>query len=115
MDNYPYLLNEFTYYFETPYENTDADFPQCKIDRPSDADPDGYMYLVNHLLQVEFLGMYIPNRMDAANTNAATGDGSIGAQVKLCNSTYDRKPQVVLLDYLNRGEAIKAENTINGM
>ena len=115
MANYPYLLDEFLYYFETPYQNTDENFPGCEIDRPSGANPDGYMYIVNHMLQIEFLGIYFPDRLSADDTNAATGDGSIGAQVDLCDGIYGRKPQVVLLDFVSHGEVMEAEDTINAL
>lgn len=31
----PFILNEFTYMWETPFDETNASFP-CNIDRPSD-------------------------------------------------------------------------------
>ncbi|OQD84327.1 hypothetical protein PENANT_c013G09907 [Penicillium antarcticum] len=72
-----YILDEFTYYFETPYGVTDAKFSSCKIDRPSDASATGRMYIVNHFLDVDILGVLIPDRDKADSTNAATGEGSI--------------------------------------
>jgi len=32
---YPYILDEFPYFFETPYDNTDPTFPDCTLDRPA--------------------------------------------------------------------------------
>ncbi|KAL1956892.1 hypothetical protein VTO42DRAFT_6740 [Malbranchea cinnamomea] len=40
MKRFPYLLDEFTYFFETPFELTDPNFPECKLDRPPNASPD---------------------------------------------------------------------------
>ncbi|KAL8950959.1 MAG: hypothetical protein Q9222_003049, partial [Ikaeria aurantiellina] len=37
----PYILDEFAYYFETPFDTTDPAFNQCKIDRPPKAKPEG--------------------------------------------------------------------------
>jgi hypothetical protein len=114
MSRYPYLLDEFLYYFETPFENTDPNFAQCDIHRPPGEDASDRLYLVNHNLQVEIFGIHIPFRLRAGRTNAATGPGSIGAHVDLCTSIHGRKPDVVLLDFINIGEAMRAQDMING-
>lgn len=114
MIKYPYILDQFSYYFETPFSTTDPKFRQCKIDRPPNASSDGRFYLVNHTLNVDIFGVIVPDRLNARRTNAATGDGSIGAHVDLCNSIYNRKPNVMLIDYVNQGAAITAQNRLNG-
>lgn len=73
------------------------------------------MYLVNHTLNVNVFGIFLPDRFKAGRTNAAVGQGSIGAQVDLCNSIYHRKPNVVLLDFITEGDVLKAERTMNGL
>lgn len=110
-----YILNEFNYYFETPYDTTDASFNECTIDRPSGASADGRMYIVNHFLDEDILGIDIPNRDAASTTNAAEGDGSIGAQSDLCESLYGRAPNVVLLDWVGTGQAMTAQAELNGV
>ncbi|KAK3080158.1 hypothetical protein LTS18_002969 [Coniosporium uncinatum] len=96
----PYILNEFGYYFETPFDWTDSSFNQCSVDRPAGSSADGKMYIVNHLLDVNMFGtgVLIPDRDAAPMTNAAIGDGSIGAQSGLWEGTYGRRPSVVLVD-----------------
>ncbi|KAL8904859.1 MAG: hypothetical protein Q9171_006897 [Xanthocarpia ochracea] len=46
----PYILDEFAYFFETPFNTLDPTFSQCSLDRPPNAKPDGRMYIVNHFL-----------------------------------------------------------------
>ncbi|KAE8148022.1 PLC-like phosphodiesterase [Aspergillus avenaceus] len=111
----PYILNEFAYFFETPFGVTNASFPDCSIDRPSGASADGRMYIVNHFLDVDILGVLVPDRIRAPKTNAVSGTGSIGAQSDLCQSIYKRLPNVVLLDFVDQGEVIKAQKTLNGI
>lgn len=113
----PYILEEFNYFFETPYDTTDPTFPECSIDRPSGASATGRMYLVNHFLDIDILGIDIPDEMAASTTNAATGSGSIGAQVGICVGLYGRYPNVVLLDYFDQGSPgwSDAQNTMNGV
>lgn len=47
-------------------------------------------------------------------TNAAEGEGSIGGQVALCEGLYGRKPGVVLVDWLDRGDVKRAGEGMNG-
>ncbi|KAJ5224269.1 uncharacterized protein N7469_007772 [Penicillium citrinum] len=110
-----FILNEFNYYFETAYDVTDSSFSNCSIDRPSGASASGRMYIVNHFLDVDIFGVKVPDRKHASETNAATGDGSIGAQASLCEGQYHRAPNVVLLDFVDKGDAIKAQIDLNGL
>ena len=80
----PYILDEFDYFFETPYDTLDPEFAQCIIDRPPKASPDERMYIVNHFLDKEIAGIDIPDNDHDEATNAAQGSGSIGVQIKLC-------------------------------
>ncbi|KAJ5157010.1 uncharacterized protein N7482_008110 [Penicillium canariense] len=109
-----YILDEFAYYFETPYDVTDSSFSGCSIDRPSGASASGRMYIVNHFLDVDILGVKVPDRDAAATTNAATGKGSIGAQAAVCEALYNRAPNVVLADFVDKGNVIEAQNELNG-
>ncbi|KAK9384430.1 PLC-like phosphodiesterase [Lipomyces mesembrius] len=110
----PYILDEFEYYFETPYDQTDCTFSQCKIDRPSNASASGRMYLVNHTLNINLLntGILVPDRDAAATTNSLA---SIDAQAHLCSSLYSRKPNVMLLDFVDKGDVIGAQNVLNAL
>ncbi|PYH50051.1 uncharacterized protein BP01DRAFT_412863 [Aspergillus saccharolyticus JOP 1030-1] len=111
----PYILDEFAYFFETPYDVTDASFSSCSIDRPSGASATGRMYIVNHFLDIDILGILIPDRDRAAETNAEAGDGSIGAQADLCLSIYGRLPNVILVDFVDQGQPIAAQSLLNGL
>ena len=110
----PYILDEFTYFFETPYDTTDPTFPECSIDRPPDASADGRMYIVNHFLDLDIGGIDIPDNGADNVTNAATGVGSIGAQAALCSGLYGRGPVGVLVDNFDKGEVFVAQDALNG-
>ena len=111
----PYILDEFTYFFETPYDTTDPTFPECTIDRPPGTTADGRMYIVNHFLDLELFGIDIPDNGADNTTNAATGVGSIGAQADLCIGLYGRAPVGILVDYFDHGNVFAAQNTLNGV
>lgn len=76
---------------------TDKTFSSCAIDRPSGASADGRMYLVNHYLDWEILGIDIPDELDASTTN---GEDSIMSQVNECDALYDRYPNFILVSLL---------------
>ncbi|KAL9132005.1 MAG: hypothetical protein Q9217_000215 [Psora testacea] len=120
----PYILNEFQYFWETPFDTTDPLFPQCAIHRPriSSESPPGIvaqierrMYIVNHYLDTTLFGMEVPNRRDAKKTNAISGEGSIGAQARLCETLHaGKKPRVIMVDYFDVGQTLEAQEMLNG-
>lgn len=114
VETVPYILNEWDYFFETPFDVTDPKFEQCTLDRPADSSPDGRMYIVNHFLDVELVGgVLVPDRLAAPKTNAATGDGSIGSQADLCKTTYSRQPNLILADFVDKGQIMEAQDMLN--
>ncbi|KAL7623437.1 hypothetical protein AAE478_007119 [Parahypoxylon ruwenzoriense] len=93
----PYILDEFAYYFETPFSPTEDNFIQCDIDRPDGAKADDRMYLANHNLNVEILpGVLVPDPLHSAETNSIE---SITSQTDICMKNYGRYPNVVLRRY----------------
>ena len=116
----PYILPEFTYFWETPFDTINPSFPQCTIDRPQDIASNASkvsqrMYIMNHYLDTSVLGMFLPNRRDAKKTNAKTGPGSIGAQVDLCVKMHGYKPKGVLVDYFDKGDVFAVQDEMNGL
>jgi hypothetical protein len=113
MASVPYILDEFSYFFETPFDVTNSSFPDCSINRPPGASATGRMYIVNHFLDLDILGILVPDVGEAGRTNAATGPGSIGAQSALCESLYGRPPNFVLVDFTDQGDVFGAQNALN--
>ena len=120
----PYILDEFDHFWETPFNTVDPKFEQCEIDRPKlkkDASSEALaqmssrMYVVNHYLDTTILGIKVPNRKDAKKTNSVDGRGSIGAQAALCQKKHGHKPRVILVDYFDVGQVMKAQDRLNGI
>ena len=132
----PYILPEFDYFFETPFNTVDPKFDHCTLDRgPDGSEGGGLMYIVNHFLDIEVgedvlnipddlldvvvpdesKRLLIPDHDSNFATNAATGDGSIGAQAELCKTVWGRWPNVVLVDMFSRGNVFEAQNRLNGL
>ena len=81
----PYILDQFAYMFETPFDTTDITFPQCALDRPAGASPEGRMYLVNHYLDIDLFGILVPNQAAAPITNS---DETSSQTTRGLNSEY---------------------------
>lgn len=94
---------------------TDPALDDCSVNRPPAASPTGRMYIVNHFLDVDVFGVLIPDRVNAARTNAVSGYGSIGAHCDKCLSIYGRPPNVVLVDFVDQGRVIEAQSLLNGV
>jgi hypothetical protein len=90
----PYILDEFAYFFETPYDVTDKNFGFCNLDRPSGASAEGRMYIVNHFLDFDIFGIKIPDQINAPKTNSRS---SILAQANLCYQAWGRQPNFILV------------------
>ncbi|KAI7977822.1 hypothetical protein EIK77_009362 [Talaromyces pinophilus] len=99
----PYILDEFTQMWETPFSPTDSDFP-CTTQRPpnlSEESAKSIMYMANHNLNVEisFSGfdILIPNTAVLNETNGVSGYRSLGLMAENCtgksffprNARYD--------------------------
>ncbi|KAG0665651.1 hypothetical protein C6P46_006435 [Rhodotorula mucilaginosa] len=123
----PYLIDEFTNIWETPYDVTDNAFP-CTVDRVTGS-PENKMalglvisqYLINHFLDVNMtlLGTTIPvpATQELETTNAATGTGSLGAQASECVAQHGYNPTFTLVDYYDVGDGSVFEYTakLNGV
>lgn len=108
---YPWLMDEFSNMWETPFDPTNRSFP-CTIDRPPGLpvpDAKNRLYLANHNLnaEVSILGtsVLIPDVSQLNVTNNYTGFGSLGFAANNCRADYDRPPNVLNVDYYNFGGA----------
>lgn len=98
-DSVPYILEEFTHIWETPFSPQDPEFP-CTIERPPELDPEeahkNFMYIANHNLNVAVeLGaltggdgaILLPNTAQINNTNGKFETrGQLGAMALNCSS-----------------------------
>ncbi|KAG9217732.1 hypothetical protein CCMSSC00406_0003579 [Pleurotus cornucopiae] len=110
------ILPEFAMIWETPFSVTDPAFP-CSVNRIHGPLPvEDHMYLINHSLNVNIIpigeGVIISDPFEASTTNSVT---SIRANVDLCAPLAgDRAPNFILLDFVNRGEGLRAVDLLNG-
>ncbi|MCJ1295176.1 hypothetical protein MMC34_006738 [Xylographa carneopallida] len=105
----PYILDEFSQMWETPFDPTNQTF-SCTVQRPpgiSNAQAMERMYLANHNLNtpLNLLGdtILVPDTALLNETNAASGYGSLGLAAANCAATWGRPPNFLLVDYYNGG------------
>jgi hypothetical protein len=106
---YPWLLDEFSQMWETPFDPVDPSFP-CTLQRPPNLPPDqakARLYMANHNLnaEVSLLGtsLLVPAVSLLNTTNAAYGNGSLGVAAETCKSEWGRAPNFLNVDYYNYG------------
>ncbi|KAI9167572.1 hypothetical protein HJFPF1_03703 [Paramyrothecium foliicola] len=106
---YPWLLDEFSQMWESPFDPLDRDFP-CTVQRPPDLAEDAArnrLYMLNHNLNVEFnvfgAELLVPAVSLLNETNNVTGFGSLGLSANNCRSDWGRAPNFLNVDYYNYG------------
>jgi len=106
----PWLLDEFSQIWETPFDPVDRTFP-CDVQRPpslSTADAKNRMYLTNHNLNydINILGnsILVPNKPLLNVTNNVTGYGSLGSSTDACVEKWNYPPKFLNVDYYNEGD-----------
>ena len=105
----PWILDEFSQVWETPFDQTNRSFP-CTPQRPpnlSNQDAESRMYMTNHNLnyEIDLLGNavlvpYIP-LLDV--TNNVTGNGSLGVGVQKCVDLWNIPPRYLDVDFYDMG------------
>jgi hypothetical protein len=137
----PYVLDEFSQVWETPFSPTNHAFP-CNIDRPPNLSPQdapNRLYIANHNLntQVSLAGtsLLVPNTVEINQTNGIDGYGSLGLMANSCTSMsntastfpqiltidtadWNRAPNVLLVDFYNQpnnGSVFEVAATFNGV
>ncbi|KAF4975256.1 hypothetical protein FZEAL_7923 [Fusarium zealandicum] len=106
---YPWLLDQFSQVWETPFDPLDREFP-CTVQRPpdlSDKSAKNRLYLMNHNLNAEFnvfgTEILVPAVALLNETNNVTGYGSLGLAANNCRSDWGRAPNILNVDYYNYG------------
>jgi hypothetical protein len=100
--NVNFILDEFTFMWETPFDQTDSSFP-CTVDRPASLRgqiPNGRLSVINHFLDIQLpiVNILIPDRDALAQTNGVSGPGSLGVQAQQCADSYGTYPNFLLVD-----------------
>ncbi|KAJ5105231.1 hypothetical protein NUU61_002578 [Penicillium alfredii] len=123
----PYLLDEFSFVWENPYDVTSPTKFSCDPQRPkevsgqaSTALASNRLPLMNHFLYSTDLSMFdveFPNASYVATTNAASGGtGNLGSTATKCKKEWGgRQPTFILVDFFNRGPAIETVDNLNNV
>jgi len=105
----PWILDEFSQMWETPFDPTNRSFP-CDAQRPPNLnanDAKNRLYMINHNLNADIsvLGnsLLVPNIPLLNVTNNVTGFGSLGLNAEQCNQTWTYPPKFLNVDYYNVG------------
>ena len=115
----PYLLNEWSYLFETDFVNDKPSDFSCTPSRPPPPFegapiPENRLTFVNHFLYASFFGWRYPNISYIEHTNGAGFKvGQLGEHAVRCRGVYGRRPNFLLVDFWNEGDVWGVEGGIN--
>lgn len=125
--DYPYLMDEFDFIWENPYDVSSPSKFSCDPDRPdsvkgqlSTALSSNQLPLMNHFLYSDDLAVFdiqYPNASYVATTNAPSGGvGNLGSTASKCQKAWSgRQPTFILVDFFNRGPAIDTVDKLNNV
>lgn len=120
----PYLLDEFTFVFENPFEVTSLSGFSCIPDRPasvkgsaSAAVKSARLPLMNHFKGLDqAFGIISPDFYNISNTNAPSGPvGNLGDAAAECQTLYGKAPTYILVDFFDQGSAIQTIDKLNNI
>ncbi|CAO3642864.1 unnamed protein product [Cunninghamella blakesleeana] len=112
----PWLLPEFNYVFETPYDNRNESSFSCTIDRPSDpTNPTSMMYVMNHFIYGTFQFGSTSIEFPQKGTANITNSDSLFNQAKECQQTFGRLPTFLEVDFFNLGNTLGVTAQLNNV
>ncbi|CEP13571.1 hypothetical protein [Parasitella parasitica] len=113
----PWLIDQFSHIFETPYENLDVDSFDCNVDRiAQEMSPNGMMYVMNHfiygVIEVGPLKIEVPFKEKATTVNAKD---SLIKHASICSLTFQKRPSFIEVDFYTIGDALAVVSELNGV
>ncbi|KAK1144247.1 hypothetical protein N8T08_005660 [Aspergillus melleus] len=120
----PYLMDEFNFIWENPYDVTSPSNFSCTPDRPSSLKGDvssalssNRLPFMNHFLyQSVIFDIQQPNASYISTTNAPSGGtGNLGDAASKCQKAWSRQPSFILVDFFDKGPAIDTVDKLNGV
>ncbi|KAI4122659.1 MAG: hypothetical protein LQ347_006430 [Umbilicaria vellea] len=120
----PYLMDEFTFIWENPYDVTSLSNFTCIPERPPavagntvSATTSNRLALMNHFLGIsQGFGIRIPDISNISTTNAPSGStGNLGGTAANCTALWGKPPNYILVDFFDQGPAIATVDKINGI
>lgn len=93
-------MPEYSYVFETPFDNQNINAFTCTVDRPKNQERP--MYVLNHFLYGTLAlssSIDLPQPDKANTTNAA----SLADHAKKCQQTFNKIPNFIAVDFYDQG------------
>jgi len=97
----PWLVNEYTYVFETAFENTNINNWTCTVDRPKGQSRP--MYVLNHFSNNDItLGGTVVEIPASAIANVTNAD-NLEQHAAQCQQTFNKPPNFLAVDFYEQG------------
>ncbi|KAI1316310.1 hypothetical protein EDD11_010153 [Mortierella claussenii] len=106
----PWLMAEYSFIFETPWEIIKGDAYPCTVDRPKNQRQQ--MYVLNHFIYGKVSDTIEIPQPGAANQ---TNGPDLINHVQSCQSTFKQIPSFVAVDFYEKGSLLQTVAQVNGV
>ncbi|KAJ4268570.1 hypothetical protein NW762_002635 [Fusarium torreyae] len=124
--DYPYLMDEFDYVFETAFEVPSLTGFNCTVTRPTKVDDassglsSGYLSLINHFKYQSLSDnseLFVPDteNIDTVNSDGTSEDGELGKHAQECQQEWGAAPNFILVDLFEKGQVLAVADKMNGI
>ncbi|KAG0325147.1 hypothetical protein BG004_003289, partial [Podila humilis] len=112
--NVPWLMSEYDFVFETPYNIVKGSPYPCTIDRPKDQKKQ--MYVLNHFVSGQFtLGANTVNVPQPVIANVTNGAAELAGHVTNCQKIFKQPPNFIAVDFYEKGNLFEVVAQANGV
>ncbi|KAG0327206.1 hypothetical protein BGZ99_008187 [Dissophora globulifera] len=109
----PWLMAEYDFVFETPWDITQGSAYPCTVDRPKDQRKQ--MYVLNHFIYGQFqLGTTTVDIPQPGAANQTNGP-DLTNHVASCLSTFKQIPSFIAVDFYEKGLLLQTVAQVNGV
>ncbi|KAG0048229.1 hypothetical protein BGZ83_006786 [Gryganskiella cystojenkinii] len=109
----PWLMAEYDFVFETPYNIPKGTAYPCTVDRPKDQRRQ--MYVLNHFVSGEFnMGNQVVTLPQKGLANQTNGP-DLTSHVTSCQTTFSQIPSFIAVDFYEIGSLLQTVAKVNGV
>ncbi|KAG2179578.1 hypothetical protein INT44_006425 [Umbelopsis vinacea] len=112
----PWLHDQFSYIFETPYENHNDSQFNCQIDRPQDpTNTEEMMYVMNHFLYGSLKIGNLPIELPQPSITNDTNGQALNNHADNCTTVFQRPPNFIEVDFYESGTTFQVLDKLNNI
>ncbi|KAG0284865.1 hypothetical protein BGZ96_010801 [Linnemannia gamsii] len=109
----PWLMAEYDFIFETPWQITKGSEYPCTVDRPKGEERG--MYVMNHFISGQVTVGDQTFDVPQSGIVAQTNGQDLASHANKCTQTFNKIPNFVAVDYYEQGSLLQTVAQLNGV